>query len=105
MDHFNRKLIRIKEKDLATLDKRTSDRRSTLDRELATLDEQAQRERRKLEQDIRVLHQAAQIEEETLSNANAPVNVYTKQEREALFETLSFQEHKCDRSRVCLCVV
>lgn len=86
MEHVNRKIIRIIEKELATLDKRTSERRSTLERELATLDERAQRERRKLEENIRILHQAAQIEEETLVDTKAPVKVYTKQEREELFE-------------------
>jgi len=85
MEHANRKLIGLKEKELATLDQRTSERRSTLERELATLDEQARKEREKLERDIHVLHQAAQIEEETLSAAKAPVKVYTKQEREELF--------------------
>src|SRR4029077_988292 len=62
MEHFNRKLLQRKEKELATLDKRTSDRRSTLERELATLegklatverglatlDEEARLERKKL---------------------------------------------------------
>jgi hypothetical protein len=89
MEHLIRNLIRIKEKDLATLDKRTSERRSTLEHELATLDERAKQERRRLEQDIRVLHQAAQIEEQTLTDTKAPVKVYTKQEREELFDIRS----------------
>lgn len=85
MEHVNRKLIRLKENELATLAQRTSERRSTLERELATLDEHARQERTKLEQEISVLHQAAQIEEETLSASKAPVKVYTRQEREELF--------------------
>src|SRR5262249_15283753 len=39
VEQVNRKLIRLKETELATLAQRTSDRRSTLERELATLDE------------------------------------------------------------------
>lgn len=96
MEHFNRKLLQLKEKELATLDKRTSDRRSTLERELATverqlgsIDEQAERERVKLERDIRVLQQAAHIEEETLNTSKPPPKGYSKQEREELFEIRS----------------
>jgi hypothetical protein len=85
MEYLNRKLIALKEKELATLDQRASARRSTLERELATLDEQTQREREKLERQIGLLQEAAQIEEETLRSSKAPVKVYTKQEREELF--------------------
>lgn len=86
MEHAIPKLIRIIEKELATLDKRTSDRRSTLERELATLDEQAQRERRKLEQNLRLLHQTSQIEEDILSNSHVPMRGgYTKLQREEVF--------------------
>jgi hypothetical protein len=85
MEQVNRKLIALKEKELATLEQRTSARRSTLEHELATLDEQAQREREKLERQVRLLQEAAQIEEETLHTSPAPAKGYTRQEREELF--------------------
>ena len=55
MENITRTVIRIKEKELATLDQRTRDRRSTLERQLATLDEQAKHEREKLEEELSFL--------------------------------------------------
>ena len=68
MDHVNRKLIRLKEK------------------ELATLDEHAQQEREKLTREIGILRQAVHIEEETLITSKALPKGYSKQEREDLFD-------------------
>lgn len=78
-------LLRSKEDALATLDKRTSERRSTLERELATLDEWAEQERERLREDLQSLQRAAQIEEETFLSSRAPTKGYTKKEREELF--------------------
>lgn len=86
MQYVNRKLIRIKERELATLDERTCNWRSMLEREPPSLDEQSQQEREQLEQDIRALQRAAEIEERTLTTLKAHPKGHTKREREDLFE-------------------
>lgn len=87
MDNSISAALKIKQKELATLDERVKSERSRLERELATIDERASKQRAALEKQIALLSEAASITPTTTGESRTQRRlVNSKHEREELFQ-------------------